>query len=288
MRLFRTTQGWAHESDEEFAVLDISDVDIFGLLGTDPAVIKSTDIRVRIPQSSAQLLPPVGLAPKLVLVGANYRSHVAEAGLSTPKRPGGLPITGTKVSGAGDAIVLPAEAPDCVDYEGEVAVVIGSPCRNLASGQGWDHIAGITAGNDVSARDVQLQGMSDGRVTDIDAIRRGKGFPTFKPLGPCLLSIDEVRSRGPLVLTTNVNGEERQRATTEDMIFDFAQIVEGVSSSVELLPGDVILTGTPAGVGLTAGRYLCPGDVVEVSLEGVGHLTNHVVSGEGGGQILPT
>jgi 2-keto-4-pentenoate hydratase/2-oxohepta-3-ene-1,7-dioic acid hydratase in catechol pathway len=287
VRLFRTAHGWARQSDDEYAILVASDAEIMQLLVTDPSAVESLSVISRLPRASTKLLPPVGEAPQLVLVGANYRSHIAEASLATPTRPGGLRFEGTMVCGPGDAIVLPAEAPDCVDYEGEIAVVIGSPCHDLAPGQGWNHIAGITAGNDVSARDVQLKGMRDGRVVDMQAIRRGKGFPTFKPLGPCLLSVDEVRARGPLVLTTTVNDEERQHATTDDMIFDLGQVVEGVSTSVELLQGDVIFTGTPAGVGLVAGRFLSDGDLVEVAIEGVGRLTNRVVPAGGRVTIDP-
>jgi len=187
-------------------------------------------------------------------------------------------MAGDAVVGPGTPIVLPADAPDQVDYEGELALIVGTGGSNIAAADAWTHIAALTIVNDVSARDIQLSGMADGAITAIDNVSRAKGFPTFKPLGPCLVTVDEFESPLNLQITTYVNGEVRQSARTSEMIFSVPEIVEYVSSSVHLAVGDLILTGTPGGVGLATGAYLKAGDVVEIDIEGIGRLTNPVVA----------
>jgi 2-keto-4-pentenoate hydratase/2-oxohepta-3-ene-1,7-dioic acid hydratase in catechol pathway len=277
MKVFMTTSGVAVQTGEdELSLLDLPHPDPVAALSDNDLDLASSKVERRIELRSATLLAPVPSDGRLFLVGANYCSHIAEAGLHTPERVGGLQVPASAVSAPFEAIVLPEEAPAQVDYEGEIAVVVSTAGHGLAAGTGWRHIAGICVANDVSARDVQLAGMQDGRVANMDAIVRGKSFPTFKPLGPCLLSVDEFRDGQSLTLTTTVNGERRQHATTEEMLFDFAEVVEGISQTNELRPGDVILTGTPAGVGLTEQRFLRSGDIVEISVDRIGTISNTV------------
>jgi 2-keto-4-pentenoate hydratase/2-oxohepta-3-ene-1,7-dioic acid hydratase in catechol pathway len=212
----------------------------------------------------------------MYLLGLNYRSHIAEVGAQQPPGPIGLPIPATAVSAPFDPIILPAEAPSEVDYEGEIAIVIGTPCQSLSPGSGWEHIAGLCITNDVSARDVQHASSREGQPMDLNAIIRAKSFPSFKPLGPCIATADDLRDGAALTITTRVNGEERQHASTTDMVFDFARIVEGISHQAELACGDVIFTGTPSGVGSAEGRFLAPGDVVEVEVDRIGMIRNVV------------
>jgi 2-keto-4-pentenoate hydratase/2-oxohepta-3-ene-1,7-dioic acid hydratase in catechol pathway len=275
VRLYQTDQGIAREENDELAVLDVPHPCIAALLGDKGIDPRRAPIRARLPKADATFLALASPEATLIIVGANYRSHIDEAGLQVPQRALGLPVPAKVVGPSFAPIILPAEAPTMVDYEGEVAVLIGRAGRDIPVGSGWDHIAGVTVANDVSARDVQLAGMQNGQVTDIAKIIQGKTFPSFKPLGPCVVSADEIRDR-PLTLTTRVNGERRQHATSSEMLFDFGQVVEQISTYVEFAPGDVILTGTPAGVGLADGRYLRAGDVVEVEVDGIGTLRNEV------------
>jgi 2-keto-4-pentenoate hydratase/2-oxohepta-3-ene-1,7-dioic acid hydratase in catechol pathway len=279
MRLFLTPDGIATQSGDEYALLDVPHRDPVSALLDREHPVEAAAVLRRAPFDEMALLPPVSAGARLFLLGANYRSHIEEAGLVTPARAAGVAVPASAACGPYQPITLPVEAPTQVDYEGEVAVLVGVGGESIAAGKGWDHIAAVCVANDVSARDVQRAGMKDGRVTDISAVIRGKSFPTFKPLGPCVLSIDEVRGCAPLNLTTRVNGEIRQRASTADMLFDFGQVVEGISAISELKPGDVILTGTPAGIGAVSNRFLAAGDVVEVDVDRIGTLRNAVASG---------
>lgn len=279
LQLFRTTQGIARADGEELAVLDISgQPSIAQLLADTPADVSGIPVRARLAMTDAVLRAPVDSAGRMFLLGLNYRSHIKEVGLQAPPRPIGLPISSTALSGPFAPIVQPPEAPDHVDYEGEIAIVVGRPCHALTQGSGWDHIAGMCVANDVSARDIQHEGTRDGQLVDIAAIVRAKSFPSFKPLGPCIVTADSVRDQGALTVVTRVNGDQRQQGSTDDMVFEFGEIVEALSHQTELHCGDVILTGTPAGVGETSGRFLSAGDVVEVDVAGIGTIRNQVTA----------
>ncbi|GAA4554937.1 hypothetical protein GCM10023175_54260 [Pseudonocardia xishanensis] len=169
--------------------------------------------------------------------------------------------------------MLPEFAAEEVDYEGEVALIIGTPARRVKVDRAWHHLAGLTAANDVSARDVQL-----GRRAHVGRpnVPVAKSFDSFKPLGPCMLSADDVDAGQPLVVRTHVDDELRQHASTTDMIFGFAELVSEISHYVTLEPGDVILTGTPAGVAENTGKFLKAGQTVRVEVDGVGTLSNSV------------
>ncbi|MEV0069917.1 MULTISPECIES: fumarylacetoacetate hydrolase family protein [unclassified Amycolatopsis] len=276
MRLYRTTQGLARGEGDELLLLDVPHHDVAELL-VDNA--QDAAVRGRLPLAEATLLAPVAQPKTVVIVGANYAGHIAEAGLKVPTTPAFFPITpGPELFvGTGKPIVLPAEAPDRVDYEAELAVVLGAPAGDVKVEDAARCIAGFTVANDVSARDVQFRGMRDGAVVDLSLLQRAKGFPTFKPLGPVLVTPDELGD--DLAVTTRVNGVLRQQGRTSEMLFPVAELVAAVSAKIPLAAGDVILTGTPAGVALASGDYLRAGDVVEVSVEGIGSLRNEVSTG---------
>lgn len=218
-----------------------------------------------------KLLAP--LEPRDILcVGLNYRRHAAETGAELPPHP----ILFMKNSGAvqnpGDPILLPRRLrSDRVDYEAELAVVIGSTCHNVRREDALAHVLGYTCGNDVSARDWQ-KGGGGGQWC------RGKTFATFCPLGPAIVTTDELPDPSNLGIRTLLNGAVMQDCTTADMIFDVPAIIEFFSASMVLRPGTVILTGTPHGVGMarTPPVFLRPGDTVTVEIDRVGRLTNPV------------
>jgi len=199
---------------------------------------------------------------KILAVGLNYRTHAAEAGYDVPLEPLVFSKPPSSVIGPLEPIVYPLLSQQ-MDYEGELAVVIGRRVRNVPPEKAHGFILGYTCGNDVTARDLQRQD---------DQWTRAKGFDTFCPLGPCIVTdLDPAH----LAIRTRVNGEVRQSATTADMVFNVAELIASISQVMTLEPGDVILTGTPSGVG-----PLQPGDVVEVEIEGIGTLRNPVVSQE--------
>lgn len=214
------------------------------------------------PVAGLELLPPV--APgKIIAVGLNYADHVAEVPGSThPDSPVLFMKPPSSLIGHGGAIVLPPGA-DPVDQEAELAIVIGRRAHRVRREEAYDYILGLTCANDVSARNFQRQ---DGQWV------RAKGFDTFCPLGPCITT--DLRAEG-LAIEARVNGMVRQSSNTRHLIFDVPFLLEFISGVMTLLPGDVIITGTPSGVG-----PLQPGDLVEVAIEGIGILANTVVSSQ--------
>jgi 2-keto-4-pentenoate hydratase/2-oxohepta-3-ene-1,7-dioic acid hydratase in catechol pathway len=214
---------------------------------------------VRLPLSGVRLLPPI-LPSKVVAIGKNYADHAREMGGEPPAEPVLFLKPSTSVVGPGAAIAYP-HLSEQVDFEGELAVVIGRLCREVPVARAHEVILGYTCANDVTARDLQRR---DGQWS------RAKGFDTFCPLGPW---IETELDPGDVALTTRVNGEVKQDARTSLLLHDVAELVAFVSDAMTLLPGDVILTGTPAGVG-----PLAVGDEVSVTIEGIGTLTNTVVA----------
>ncbi len=224
----------------------------------------------RIALSDAVLLAPT-VPAQIVIVGLNYRSHIEEIGYPVPEAI--MFVVSDRVdaaTGPETPIVLPAEAPERVDYEGEVAIVIGREARDVDPALAWTFIAGVTAANDVTARDLQKAGLPNRDYTT------AKTFPSFKPLGPGLITGDE--ARGTLSIRTTVNGELRQDADTDELIFAIPKIVAAVSKTLVLHPGDVILTGSPAGIGVVKARFLSPGDIVEVTVGALPPLRNEVAA----------
>jgi 2-keto-4-pentenoate hydratase/2-oxohepta-3-ene-1,7-dioic acid hydratase in catechol pathway len=263
VRIARFTTG----EDPRFGIVT-GDVDDFGIpddeslitvLAGDPLYVglQPTDEQVRL--ADARLLSPVLPRSKVVGIGKNYAAHAAEMDSDVPDEPLMFLKPNTSVVGPGDPIFYPRQSEN-LHYEGELAVVISRICRDVPREKYADVVHGYTVGNDVTARDLQRK---DGQFT------RAKGFDTFCPLGPWVetdLDVSDLR------VQTFLNGETRQDGRTSDLIFDVPTLIAHVTSVMTLLPGDVILTGTPEGVG-----PMNAGDEVEISIQGIGNLTNKVV-----------
>lgn len=222
--------------------------------------------------SAAKVLAP--LEPSAVLcIGLNYRKHAEEGKQAIPAHPVLFMKIPTTVTNPGDPIVLPRKLrSDKVDYECELAVVIGKKCHNVSKSEALNYVLGYTCANDVSARDWQMNG-GGGQWC------RGKTFATFCPLGPGLVTADEIPDPNALKIRTVLNGNVMQDWNTNDMIFDVPTLIEYLSASTVLAPGTVILTGTPHGVGSARipPVFLQPGDTVTIDIEKIGELTNPVV-----------
>ena len=224
------------------------------------------------PAVVATLLAPV-VPTAILCIGLNYRRHAEETGAKFPEYPVLFCKGVNTLLDPGAAIQIPRHLPsEEVDYECELAVVIGRPCKNVSRATALDYVLGYTCANDVSARDWQVK-RGGGQWC------RGKTFDTFSPLGPCLVTPDEAGNPNALALRTVLNGEVMQDWNTNDMIFDVPALIEFLSGSTTLLPGTVILTGTPHGVGMARKppRWLRPGDSVSIEIEKIGTLTNPVV-----------
>jgi 2-keto-4-pentenoate hydratase/2-oxohepta-3-ene-1,7-dioic acid hydratase in catechol pathway len=214
---------------------------------------------------------PVPDPPAILAIGMNYRAHVAEMGREPPEWQYWFNKQRTSIAGPGDDIVLPAVS-DMVDYEGELAMVIGRRCQHVPADRAHEVVAGYTIVNDVSARDWQWR---------TPTFTVGKSFDTHAPCGPELVTGDELGDPGALTIRTWVNDELRQDSTTADMIFGCAAMIAYLTTAFPLEPGTVIATGTPAGVGagLDPPRFLSGGDTVRIAIEGIGELSNPVVQG---------
>ena len=217
--------------------------------------------------SEVKLLAPVD-PPNVLAIGLNYRRHAAETQLTLPERPLLFIKANTAVIGAGEPIVLPSIAPAEVDYEAELCLVIGKRAKNVSESEALSYVFGYTCGNDVSARDCQLRLDSQWA--------RGKSFDSFCPLGPWLET--DLENPDDLAIRSLLNGQVMQDSNTSDLIFNCRQLVSFLSHNLTLLPGTVIMTGTPEGVGMarTPPVYLRPGDVIEIEIEGIGTLSNPV------------
>lgn len=277
MLIYRTKEGIARGDGEVLDLLDLPPRDLAALLAEGVEQIRAAKVIGRVPLQTAELLAPLDGNGRIILNGANYVDHVKEAGMPMPHTPLFLDIPDSGVCPPFADIILPREAPTCVDYEGELALIITRAGRKISKAEAWDYVGGLSVANDVSARDVQLSGMKNGVMVDLDCVRRGKSFPTFSPIGPGVLVLEAEQSVSDLQLTTIVNGAIRQSGRIGEMIFDIPTIVEHVSQRFDLKIGDVILTGTPGGVGLATGNYLVAGDVVEVTISAIGTLRNTVV-----------
>jgi len=219
-----------------------------------------------------RLLAPLA-PPAIYALGLNYRRHADETGIAYPEIPVVFIKAVTSLIGPDQTILLPIAGPDEVDFEGELAVVIGRTGKNIPRERVFDHILGYTCANDISARDWQNR-------LQKKQWARGKSFDTFCPIGPWIVTRDEVPDPDSLRLTTFLNDQVMQNSTTGDMIFPVADIVSDLSRSLTLLPGTLILTGTPEGVGFTRQppMFLRAGDTVRVTIEGIGELANRVES----------
>ena len=220
-------------------------------------------------RSDVRLSSPVSRPSKIICLGKNYAEHAQEGGFDKPASPLIFCKTPNTVSGPFDDILTPQSSGQ-VDWEVELALVIGRRGKTIDRAAALDHIAGYMVMNDVSGREAQFQ---DSQWF------RGKAFDTFAPMGPALVTPDEIEDIGNLTLTARVNGEVMQSGNTRDMIFDIPAIIANISEDITLVPGDVISTGTPAGVGIFRNPpvTLKPGDVVECSISGIGTIRNRVV-----------
>ena len=220
--------------------------------------------------SIEKLLAPV-VPPTILCIGLNYRQHAEETGAEIPEHPVLFIKAANALNNPGDPIVIPNIAPGQVDYECELAVVIGRTAKNVPRSEALDYVLGYTCANDVSARRWQKEGGGKQWC-------RGKSFDTFCPLGPCVVTPDDVPNPNNLKITTTLNGETMQDSTTSDMIFDVPTVISFLSEGTTLLPGTVILTGTPQGVGFarTPPIFLKSGDQVTIDIEGIGALSNPV------------
>jgi 2-keto-4-pentenoate hydratase/2-oxohepta-3-ene-1,7-dioic acid hydratase in catechol pathway len=218
------------------------------------------------------LLSPVPRPPKVICVGLNYRDHALEAGMEIPSVPTIFCKFPTAVIAPGDAIVLPANSTK-PDYEAEFAFVIGRGGRHIAADKSFEHVYGYTCANDVSARDYQMA---------TSQWMMGKTFDTFAPIGPWIVTAEEIPDPHALNISLTINGETLQSSNTRELIFRIPDLVAYLSSVFTLEPGDVVLTGTPSGVGFSKKppRWLRRGDDVVVSIQGIGELRNPVVSEE--------
>ena len=253
-----TTHYGSQQTDGSALVIE---GDIFGSF-------KVTDRKADVKKILAPVQPTI-----ILCIGLNYRHHAAESGLAAPENPVLFIKNPAAVQNPGDPILLPQKLKsDSVDYECELAVVIGKAARNVSKADALKYVLGYTCANDVSARDWQKNG-GGGQWC------RGKTFDTFCPLGPVLVTTDEITDPNTLAIKTIVNGETVQDWNTNDMIFDVPTLIEFLSADTTLLPGTVIITGTPHGVGMARKPplWLKNGDTVTIEIEKIGALTNPVV-----------
>ena len=220
-----------------------------------------------IPLSEIEFLPVIERPGKVLAVGLNYKDHAKETGMDLPKVPMIFTKQSTSVLGHQGEIHKP-KVSDAVDYEGEMAFVIGKKCRHVSKEDALDVIAGVTICNDVSVRDWQIASPT---------FTMGKSFDTHCPIGPYIVTMDEISDIHNLKIKTYVNDELRQDSCTDQLIFDCFDLIEHITKAFTLEPGDIIATGTSSGVGVVLGKYLVPNDVIRIELENVGTLENKVV-----------
>ncbi len=224
----------------------------------------------KVSLDDVKLHAPLPHPPRIFAIGLNYRDHAIESGMAIPTTPVVFFKLTTSVIGPGDAIVLPKNSTE-PDYEAEFAFVIGKGGYRIPASAWREHVYGYTIVNDVSARDVQFSSTQ---------WSMSKSFPTFCPLGPAIVTADEVADPHQLAISLSIDGEQLQNSNTRELVFKVPDLIEYLSSITPLLPGDIISTGTPPGVGLGRNpkRWLRPGETVTVSVEGLGSLTNPVVA----------
>jgi 2-keto-4-pentenoate hydratase/2-oxohepta-3-ene-1,7-dioic acid hydratase in catechol pathway len=237
-----------------------------------PASVQADVAKLKpgVAMENVKLLAPVQAPPRIFGIGVNYAEHAAESGTETQKVPTVFIVLSSSVVGPGDEVILP-KASSMVDYEAELAVVIGKPGYQISAGKAMDHVFGYTIMNDVSARDVQ-------RATTQWSL--GKSFPTFAPMGPWIVSKDEVPDPHALDISLTIGADKLQNSNTHLLIFKIPALIEYISGITPLQVGDVISTGTPAGVGMgrTPQRWLKPGEEMVIAIQGIGELRNKLVA----------
>ncbi len=233
-------------------------------------------------RSQVQLLPPIASPPKLLLLAGNYAEHVREQGDIAKEKQRTFPYVFMKPASSslvGDRshVNIPKNSPDKIDHEVELAFVIGKTARNVSARDGLSYVAGYTIVNDLSDRGFRPNSLREERPRDkfFDWLH-GKWHDGFCPCGPCLVTADEIPDPQALPLQLTVDGEVRQSGSTSEQVFSVAEVIEFLSSWITLEPGDIISTGTPAGVGNATGKYLAAGQEVVASIEGIGSLTTYM------------
>lgn len=269
---------------EEFCISDGSEewlrVSLLGVEVPDlPALIERlAEIRELASSGRGETLPgdpriacPVVRPNKMLAIGLNYLDHIRETGVEAPDRPVVFAKYPSALTGPFDPIVVEPDLTEQADYEAELAVIIGRRCRRVAREEAFDHVLGYAVANDVSARDWQKR---DAQLS------RSKSMDTFCPIGPWITTVEEIEDPQDLGIRSFVNGEPRQDSSTREMLFDTATLIEFLSRTMTLEPGDVILTGTPHGVGFAMDppRFLQPGDTVRCQIDGLGAIENAVVA----------
>jgi len=231
-----------------------------------------TDDAAAQPYEPAQLGAPAPAPRQSFGIGLNYRDHVAESGLTVPDQPSVFTKFPSCITGPHSDVALPPDGH--TDWEVELVAVIGITARNVSAAAAWSHVAGLTVGQDISERISQLAGSPA-------QFSLGKSFPGFGPTGPWLVTLDEFANPDDLELGCSVNGDQMQKARTSYQIISVPQLIAKLSAVVTLLPGDIIFTGTPAGVGMGRDpqRWLAPGDEVVSYVEGIGELRQRFVAG---------
>ncbi|NMO32711.1 fumarylacetoacetate hydrolase family protein [Streptomyces sp. GMY01] len=253
-----------------------------GRFGSDPSAVyrdwqaftawaTSADLPAGRPLDESLLGAPVPEPAQVFAIGLNYREHAIESGLDFPVEPPVFTKFRTSITGPYGDLALPG---DTVDWEAELVVVIGREAHHVAAANAWEYVAGLTAGQDYSERTRQL-------VPPAPQFSLGKSFPGFAPIGPAVVTPDELPDPGNLEIGCSINGEQVQKARTSDLIFSIPVLIERLSAVLPLQPGDLIFTGTPSGVGggRNPKRFLTAGDEVVTWIEGIGQLRQHCVPG---------
>jgi 2-keto-4-pentenoate hydratase/2-oxohepta-3-ene-1,7-dioic acid hydratase in catechol pathway len=256
--------------DDTKTVLDLSPNGFKSTLEVIASGTGSTLTTSRLGLNEVRLHAPLSNPPRIFAIGLNYRDHAKESGMELPTTPVIFFKLPTAIIGPGESIVLPKNSTQ-PDYEAEFAFVIGKGGYRIPASDWQKHVYGYTIVNDVSARDVQFASTQ---------WSMSKCFPTFCPLGPAIVTADEIADPHNLQISLSIDGERLQNSNTRELVFKIPELIEYISSITPLLPGDIISTGTPPGVGLGRNpkRWLKPGETVNVSIDGLGSLTNPVVA----------
>ena len=256
--------------DDTKTVLDLAPNGFSSILEVIESGTGSTLATSRLSLDDVKLHAPLRNPPRIFAIGLNYRDHARESGMELPTTPVIFFKLATAIVGPGEPIILPRNSTQ-PDYEAEFAFIIGKGGYRIAAADWQQHVYGYTIVNDVSARDVQFASTQ---------WSMSKSFPTFCPLGPAIVSADEIADPHQLDISLSIDGERLQHSNTCELVFKIPDLIEYISSITPLLPGDIISTGTPPGVGLGRNpkRWLKPGETVTVTIEGLGSLTNPVIA----------